>query len=151
MWNLKKTVLDAAEAAGIQISELSADECQHTRATILNRYTECAGRWPTWIWEHFTDAVALADEDGWRWIGDYCADEETIMLFADEDEPGMLQFPAGRTVAEVVGECCGFEYYLTNRPVDFVLCFNHHDCIIATGDAMDWLEEERAKRKTDHQ
>jgi hypothetical protein len=34
----------------------------------------------------------------------------------------------------VIGECCGFEYYLIAKDLTWLLCENHHDWLIAIGE-----------------
>ena len=149
MWNIKQQILNGAKATGIQVFVLPSEECQQIRSTILSKYTDVQGRWPTWIWEHFTSAASYADQDGWRWIGDYCSGREAIMLFSEQDEQSVFLFTNGQEITRVLEECFGFEFYLTNPSVDFVLCFNHHECLIATGEAICWLEAQRAIRSQD--
>ena len=31
-----------------------------------------------------------------------------------------------------------FEFYLTNRDTTYLVCFNHHDFLIGTGEATQW-------------
>ncbi len=38
------------------------------------------------------------------------------------------------------------EFYLTNTLTDYLLCFNHHDYLIACGRAREWLTAYSARR-----
>ena len=39
-------------------------------------------------------------------------------------------------IRDVIGECFGFEYFVTPKDLDWLLCENHHDVLIAVGDAV---------------
>lgn len=51
----------------------------------------------------------------------------------------MFEFTHRRDIVAVLAECTGFEFYLTDVEATFLLCFNHHDVLIAAGDARPWL------------
>ncbi len=51
----------------------------------------------------------------------------------------MFELKARSKLSLLLGETYPFEVYLTDELVDFVLCFNHHDYLIATGRAKEWL------------
>jgi hypothetical protein len=62
------------------------------------------------------------------------------MLFNCSDDTSILKFSEGKYVVPVLQECSDFEYYLTNHELDYFICFNHHDSLIASGNATSWLE-----------
>jgi hypothetical protein len=64
----------------------------------------------------------------------------------DRDESGVV-FEAGSCLVNVLGECTGFEFYLTDLEGDYVICFNHHDFLIGTGSAETWIREHLNTRK----
>jgi hypothetical protein len=39
-------------------------------------------------------------------------------------------------IRDVIGECYGFEYYIAPKDLSWLLCENHHDVLIAVGDAI---------------
>jgi hypothetical protein len=39
-------------------------------------------------------------------------------------------------IRDVIGECYGFEYYIVPKDLSWLLCENHHDVLIAVGDAI---------------
>ena len=73
------------------------------------------------------------------WIGEFAATQPTVMLFQPENELAMIEFRHGSDIGAVLGECFGFEFYLTSHTLDYFLVFNHHDCVVAAGSARDWL------------
>jgi hypothetical protein len=51
----------------------------------------------------------------------------------------MFALARRRDAVAVLAESTGFEFYLTDIDATFLLCFNHHDFLIAAGDARPWL------------
>ncbi|MEO6457793.1 MAG: hypothetical protein ABIO92_05915 [Chloroflexia bacterium] len=51
----------------------------------------------------------------------------------------MIEFEQGTQISRVLGECFNFEFYVTNPEVEYILCHNHHDFLVATGTATSWL------------
>ena len=43
----------------------------------------------------------------------------------------------------VLGETYGFEFYVTNKEKSYLLVFNHHDILMACGDAKNWLNTKK--------
>ncbi|WP_346768745.1 DUF6756 family protein [Paenibacillus sp. HB172176] len=35
------------------------------------------------------------------------------------------------------------EFYITNKRCDYLLCFNHHDYLIACGEAINWIKDRK--------
>jgi hypothetical protein len=61
------------------------------------------------------------------------------MLFQEEGEVRGYEFSSAEDLRLVLAESAGFEFYVTNKEVDFVLCHNHHDFIIGVGACRQWL------------
>lgn len=62
------------------------------------------------------------------------------MFFNPSDEKKIYSFPKGDDVVAILSETYGYEYYITNRAVDYLLCFNHHDVLITCVNAKEWLK-----------
>ena len=60
------------------------------------------------------------------------------MFFDENDEA--ISIKNGDELYTLIYEMYGFEFYITNNMTDYLLCFNHHDCIIGCGEASEWLE-----------
>ena len=140
MWYIQQQILAAATEHEIIVSPLEAWQVVEIRQSLLHLYSPLLDEWPKWIWEHLQFTSTVRDENGWRWLGEFAGEHAAIMLFDPRDEVGMVEFSRGIDIARVLGECSGFEFYLTSRNYDYLLCFNHHDCVIAAGSAKTWLE-----------
>lgn len=94
------------------------------------------------LWEALAEKTSCWYREAWRWIAEYL-DRESILFFA----PGSAVFELsdGVELVDVIGECSCFEFYVTDRALSFVLCFNDHDFLIASGDARSWLDRRIAR------
>jgi hypothetical protein len=63
------------------------------------------------------------------------------MFFNLPDEKAAFTFNKGDDVVSVLSETYGFEFYLTNRCAEYLICFNHHDVLIACGSAIELLSK----------
>lgn len=85
------------------------------------------------MWEHFAAAESIRDSDGWRWIGDLAPPGPVLLVFEDLGRWHGLELPSGAVVGDLLGDCPGFEPFLTDPACSYVICHNHHDVVIAAG------------------
>ena len=137
MWKIAKQVREAAIKLQVPVAALSQEEASTIRERVLERYTESDRRGA--LWERLRDVVSVQNADAWKWLGDYAGDDAGVLFFNAEDESEIFEFEHRRDIVSALTECTGFEFYVTNRESSFVLCFNHHDFLIAAGDARTWL------------
>jgi hypothetical protein len=102
---------------------------------------------PRWWWEHFSSSASLdfAAGDGWQHIPELVPDASEHVWFIVEDDslPFYPVYDAiPRAISAVIGECYGFEYYIVQRDLEWLLCENHHNRMIGVGKNV----EERFRR-----
>ena len=68
------------------------------------------------------------------------------MFFNEDEDQAMFHFADGAEVVPVLEECTPFEFYLTDDSAAYLICFNHHDVLLATGTAAPWLEQRSTQR-----
>ena len=51
----------------------------------------------------------------------------------------MFAIVGGDALVRLLGDLPPMEFYLTNAATEYLLCFNHHDYLIACGSAREWL------------
>jgi hypothetical protein len=133
-------IIRAASDQGSRIRILDAGETDRLIEQLRRRYA--ANGSSTFLWEDIRSRVSVRDAEAWRWIGDFLASESTIMLIINES-PVAIEFVNGNQVTSLLDDTYGFEFYLINRALEYLLCFNHHDVLIAAGSAVDWLRERK--------
>ena len=92
-----------------------------------------------WWWEDFcfsTTSIHFLDQRGFTRIPIVVPDPDERVWFVVE-ETLLPSYPVyestPRVVEQVIGECYGFEYYVVAKDLRWLVCENHHNCIIAIG------------------
>jgi hypothetical protein len=138
MGYLRDEILQAGADAGIQVRELSQPEAASIRQAVRSKFAQDPNA--DYLWKELRDDFAVQDANAWRWIDEFVVDRRTVMFFDEREESSAFEFERGVDVVRVLEETIGFEFYLTNHTVDYVICFNHHDYLIAVGTAAEWLK-----------
>jgi hypothetical protein len=146
MGAIVQEVLRAADHFGFRLQVLDADQTAPLWHRLAQRFGE-PGRGRR-LWEQLSQRAAVQDPDAWCWIANFLSDEPVLMLFDPSDEVVGVRFAHGSQVVPVLAESFGFEFYVTNEQLEFLLCFNHHDFLIAAGSAKAWLENVQLKPPT---
>ena len=140
--SIREDVVQAARLVHAEVRELKPAERDRIWALVAGRFAVTGRAVPRFLWEDVQGAAAVQDPEAWRWIADYAArrSEPAILFFNPADESAMFTFKDGAQVVPVLEETPSFEFYLTDPDVTYLLCFNHHDFLIAAGEAAAWLE-----------
>ena len=123
-----------------QFEQLSASEAEIVYRTCLSSFVTASFE-PRWWWEHFREPQARLDASGhqlaFTLIIDLIPDPDMSCYFIAEDDQAPF-YPAyrssPRTVVSIIGECFGFEYYLTPLDYTWLICESHHDEIYGVGE-----------------
>lgn len=118
--------------------ELSDEDAEAIFSQSLRHFVGAVDR--RWWWEAFNVPSALRQFDqGFKRLVDIVPDPEVHLWFIVE-EVQLLFYPVyeatTRAAQAIVGECYGFEYYLVPKDMSWILCENHHDCLVGAGDAI---------------
>ena len=140
MWNISEEVKRAAAVLNIDLTELSRDVSLEIIRIITEKYTKGHS---CFLWDDLTDYVYVNNSDAWSWINEYIGNTEVIMFFNESDEKKSFLFKNGDDLVAVLGETYGFEFYVTNKEKSYLLVFNHHDILMACGDAKNWLNTKK--------
>lgn len=139
MWNIKNQIWDASKLLNIEITEISEFQKEKLFTDIKNKYLINQMEFP--IWERLNDAQSKCDEHAWQWVKDFIGDTTVILFFNTNDEKNTFILKSGKDVVSIIGEIFNVEFYLTNEKTSYLICFNHHDVLLASGEAKKWLEE----------
>ena len=137
MGSILKEVSEAIRAAGVNghvIADMDSE-------SILSNLRERLGNAKAGgaLWEALANKVSCHDPNAWRWISDYVRGRTCLLAIRPTLERAAFEFASGEDLVRVLGECSAFEFYVTDKEFSFLLCFNHHDYLIASGAAIDWL------------
>jgi hypothetical protein len=138
MGDIKEEIEKTANTLNINITEISKEKTQLIVNQVIQKYTE---KKYGFLWEKFVNDVYIQNVDAWLWLDEIIGHEETIMFFNPREEEIAFKFLSGKDIVKLFGETFYFEFYLTNETTDYVLCFNHHDFLIACGTAKEKLQK----------
>ena len=139
MWSAKSEIERSAEDQNICIEII--DE-QNTRA-LYNRIMEIysCGLVRAFLWDSLDSYVYLHDSQGWQIVGEYVSDKSCILFCEPEECRNGYRVSNAKDLISIIGDCFAFDFYVTDDNYDYLLCFNHHDTLIACGSAKKWLAE----------
>ncbi|MEO0414580.1 MAG: DUF6756 family protein [Verrucomicrobiota bacterium] len=95
-----------------------------------------------WLWLSFRDPIITVQPDNpMRWLRD-CLDPSMEYWFIATEEDGKywIASATGAAVIKVIEEMYGFEYYVVDREMGWMLCENHHGVFIRSNQATSTLE-----------
>jgi hypothetical protein len=140
MGYIREDILRAAQAVNVVCRLLTDSEYEALRRQLYHGYAlpEPANA----LWERLQLTVSISDPNGWRRIAAWQPDQPIILLtteYGNEQFGCVFQTPSD--LVQVFGETYHLsEFYATNAMTTYLLCFNHHDYLIAAGDAIEWLQ-----------
>ncbi len=137
MWTLAEDVLNAAKRLGFAASALAPQESAAVHRDIAARYGGSTDRWP--LWDGPTEYPAIQDPAAWRLIADFIQGEPCLLLWDPSTEQTVIRIERGQERIRILDEVQRSEFYVTDPALSFMLCFNHHDFLIAGGRAASWL------------
>lgn len=132
--NIKKV----AEINDIFVEILPAEQVQIIKSSVFEKYI--GRKKGIFLWENFINATVVNNKEGWKLIADFVGRKKCLMFFEDSEDNNMIVLENGKALYKLLYEMYGFEFYITNFETEFVICFNHHDCLIGCGTAKKWVE-----------
>ncbi|PAD66658.1 hypothetical protein CHH83_22945 [Bacillus sp. 7586-K] len=88
-----------------------------------------------------SECVAVSNDNAWRWIDEFIVNNQAILFFNPSEEKVSFEFNNGEDIVKVLENCYDFEFYVSNRSLDYLICFNHHRILYACGTASKWLSK----------
>ncbi len=128
----------AADAAGVAIERLSLEEAEQIRLLVESEYSGDGDLgWP--LWEHM-HGVGIHDPAARLWIADFVGSRECFILFDPQDARTGFRVPVGNDLTPLLEPLNGVEFYVTDFDAEYLLCYNHHEVLVAAGSASSWLQ-----------
>jgi len=93
-----------------------------------------------WWWEAFkdkTESIIFEDNKGFERILSFVPNpKEKVWFVAEEDQLSFYPIyeATPENIVKVIGECFAFEYYVIPKSKEWLLCENHHNTVIGSGD-----------------
>lgn len=122
----------------IVVKELPDEQIKIVKSNIIQKYIYSQPK--PFLWEQLKEAAIIADSDGWKKLCGFVGNSKCIMFFDDIEDKSVLVISDGKSLYKLLDDMFGFEFYITNFETNYLLCFNHHDCILGCGTAKNWIE-----------
>lgn len=134
---ISKEIKKVAKDNNIFIDELSVEQIIELKNNIMKKYIcnyKCG-----FLWEHLKTPSIISDNEGWKKICDFIGNKKCVMFFEIDEDKSMLVINNGQILYKILSEMFAFEFYITDFQASFLICFNHHDCLLCCGAAQNWL------------
>lgn len=138
MGSIQNELAEGIRTVGANARVLSGTDSDQILAALRSRFG--AGNGARALWEDLSDKASHHNPDAWRWISDYVQDRHCLLATRPSLERAAFEFGSGEDLVKVLAECSAFEFYVTDKEFSYILCFNHHDYLIAVGSAKNWLQ-----------
>jgi hypothetical protein len=148
MWtNLRKEIEKLRKEFGlteIQFQPIGPNEWQGIEDKIYDTFcklTHYKSR-PVWLWEHFKlDTFSISREHLYIYLDRLIDNNEVVWFFVNEtvNEADKFWFYQGQVkpIQAIIAEAFYLdEIYLVSKKYKWLICINHHDVLIATGQTM---------------
>ncbi|MCP4152358.1 MAG: hypothetical protein GY757_31765 [bacterium] len=135
----RKNILHAITNLQGAAEEIDSKRCISFRKIIETKFARY--RFTGALWSRLKHSVGICAENGWIKISEWIGNRPNILFFDSFEDESMFLFKNGGYLKDVLGECVGFEFYVSNENATFLLSHNHHDYLLASGEAFEWLSQ----------
>ena len=129
-------ISEASTTLKLQFEPLSAEGTGDLFQRLRQKHADSGSELP--LWETIGEHISRKRANGWRDVGEYVGDGPCLLL-TEKDGQEAYRVSSGDDLTKLLSECPGFEFYVTNEEIDFLLCHNHHDYLIGAGKAASWV------------
>lgn len=138
LWNIEEQIMSAA-SMNINVTKISKHDTELRFQQLSRKYANGTKLFP--LWEHLDNDIAIQHPEAWKWIAEYIGNCQAILMFNPSDEKSSFEVEGGENLVKLLSEMFNVEFYVTNKNNEYLLCFNHHDVLIACGDATEWIKK----------
>ncbi|PZD97214.1 hypothetical protein DNH61_03830 [Paenibacillus sambharensis] len=139
MWDIGEQIHDASKKLKISFEVLTQQEKEKIEEGVFKEYINNGRTFP--LFEKLNDFVGIDVPESWTWINDFIQGDCCVLFFNPDDEKDFYKFLNGEDLVSVINEIFNVEFYVTNYNADYLLGYNHSQCLVASGRAAAWLEQ----------
>ncbi|WP_024291034.1 hypothetical protein [Lacrimispora indolis] len=142
---MEQHLLEFWRNIGEKISILSEAERERIWMAVKEKYLRPNVRIGYSIFDAvvFSSMVGIDVPDSWRWIGDFIKSDSIILFFNKDMGNNFYEIENGSKFVEFYDECGVIEFYITDRDANYLLGYNHSQCLFTMGTACEWLENDK--------
>lgn len=138
MFKISNYICKELEGSKVTIERLELNEKEKILSLVLKKYIDFNKK-GIWLWEKFIRYESLNDDMAWNYIKDFVKDKECIIFFNQQEDKEMFLIQSGEDLNYILSETFGFEFYITDQQISYLLCFNHHNILYGCGSAEKWI------------
>lgn len=138
MFKISVHILEELKNSKVIIEKMELNESEAILESISKKYIE-EDKKATWLWEKLIHYEAINDDLAWSYIRDFVKKNECILFFNQDEDKNMLMIKTGDDLDYILSETYGFEFYITNKDVSYLLCYSHHNILYGCGEAEEWI------------
>lgn len=136
---IRTEIEEAIIKSKVKAREISVQKAAWIYDSIAAKYTNVTGDY-VWLWENFRDEYSVNDTEAWSWISYYVKNQPCYFIVNHCGEKTAYYFECGNSMIDMYNETGQLiEFYVTDEEFSYLLCYNHHDYLIACGEAKKWL------------
>jgi len=135
--------MEAAQTVGYRLTEMSPLESVFFRKNLLQKFTKSYEHYA--LWENLNSSFAIRQSHSWEWIDEFLERKEFLFLFEADNDETVYIISENQSLTKLLGEMPIKVFYITNEKLDFILSYNDHEYLIASGTAESWLREKAKK------
>lgn len=142
MGQVKAKVEQAIDTLRLQkadIAELDKETGRKVYEDLLQHFVKSGDR--RWWWEDFKqESFIFIDHDPpFALLNQIIPNsDEMVWFMVEDDEEAFYPIYEVRpaVIKDIIGECFAFEYYVIDKSKEWLLCENHHNCLIGIGNKL---------------
>lgn len=138
MWPVADDMIREAAALGVPVQALTDSLGERIRNEAVEKYGRKGNDWP--LWDGPGDDPSFQSEGSWTVLPEFIGDAPCIIFWEPRTERKLLRFERGQDLVRVLEECHRMEFYVVDEVLSYMICYNEHDFLIASGSAAHWLE-----------
>lgn len=139
---MEQELINYCKKMNVECSILSSDDRSNVIQKIEELYVRENAKYGFSLFDilKFEELIGVNLFESWKWVNDFI-EEKPIIVFFDYKVGEYVELACGSVFVQFYDDCPKDEFYITDRSGNFLLGYNHSNCLFAMGTASDWLEK----------
>lgn len=138
MSGYSKEILKSCSQFNYVCHLLEPERTKLLQMKIEEKFAQSSGKSP--LWERLISSTSVHDMNGWQYIASFVNKQPILVFFDETQDSTAVLVNDGGNLTNILAECTGFIFYITNQNCDYVICFNDHDVLIGSGTSEQWID-----------